>query len=144
MTNERLCGTLTVNTSMKRSNGISQSEQVDVSKSRVLALMGLSESDFKESDVTIVPLMTDGTEGNNGTNGVFGGWFDADGDPGQFANGHVYIEVFTDLWNWNCGLYKDNCWDTSHTVTMQYQYPHNGTLLKVNIKVKFTIENSWW
>ena len=144
VTNERLCGTLTVNTSMKRSNGFSQSEQVVVSKSRVLALMGLSESDFKESDVTIVPLMTDGTEGNNGTNGVFGGWFDADGDPGQFANGHVYIEVFTDLWNWNCGLYKDNCWDTSHTVTMQYQYPHNGTLLKVNIKVKFTIENSWW
>jgi hypothetical protein len=53
--------------------------------------------------------------------------------------------VFQDLWNWNCGLYQWNCYDDSHTVTMQYQYPHNGTLLKVNVKVAFTISgNVWW
>ena len=144
VTNERLCGTLAVNTTMKWSDGYSQSSQIVVPKSKVLTLMGVSESELDEANITIVPLMTDGTEGENGTNGVFGGWFDGDGNPGRYANGHVYIEVFDDLWNWNCGLYKENCYDSAHTVVMQIQYPHNGTLLKVNIKVKFTINTNWW
>ena len=34
---------------------------------------------------------------------------------------------------------------TNFFVTMQYQFPHQGTLLKVNIEVKFTITgSSWW
>jgi hypothetical protein len=103
--------------------------------------MGLSETEFKEANVAIIPLCTDGSEGYNGTNGVFGGWFDADGNPGAFAQGHVYIEVFSDLWNWSCGLHQWVCWEDAHTVTMQYQYPHQGTLLKVNIEVHFKIEN---
>lgn len=143
VTNEKLCGTLTVKTTMQWSGGYSQSDKVAVNKSKVLTLMGVPESEFNETDVTIVPLMSDGSEGENNTNGVFGGWFDGDGNPGRYANGHVYIEVFEDLWNWNCGLYQSNCWDNSHTVVMQYQYPYKGTLLKVNIKVKFTINTGW-
>jgi hypothetical protein len=28
---------------------------------------------------------------------------------------------------------------------MQYQYPHQGTLLKVNVEVHFTItQGGWW
>ena len=52
--------------------------------------------------------------------------------------------MFDDLWNWNCGLHQEHCWDDEHTVTMQMQYPHNGELLKVNIEVHFTIETDWW
>lgn len=147
---EKICGTVSVNTTMDWTTGYSQSNQVKVNKARVLRLMGLQESEFNEDLMSIVPLMNDGTEGPNGTNGAFGGWFDEDGEPGVYANGHVYIEVFQDLWNWNCGLYKENCHDETHDVVMQYQYPHNGQLLKVNIKVHFTIENTdqggggWW
>ena len=124
-------------------------EQIDNELIRTiyeLRLMGISEKDFQESKVSIVPLMNDGTEGSNGTNGVFGGWFNEDGEPGSYAEGHVYIEVFDDLWNWNCGLYQQNCYDEGHTVRMQYQYPVGGVLKKVNVEVRFTIEwgGGWW
>ena len=145
VTDGKLCGTITTNVSMDWDKGYAQTNQVRVSKDRVLSLMGLKESEFSEADVQIVPLFTNGAEGSNGTNGVFGGWFDEDGNPGAYAQGHVYIEVFQDLWNWNCGLYQWNCYDDEHTVTMQYQYPHEGTLLKVNVKVNFTISyGDWW
>ncbi len=142
----RLCGTIPVSTTMQWSKGYDQNNKVSVSKEQVLKLMGIAESDFSEANLSIIPLNTDGSEGSNGTNGTFGGWFDADGNPGAYANGHVYIEVFDDLWNWNCGLYQYQCWDDSHTVTMQYQYPQGGVLLKVNIEVHFTIEQNggWW
>ena len=142
----RLCGTIPVSTTMQWSKGYDQNNKVSVSKEQVLKLMGIAESDFSEANLSIIPLNTDGSEGSNGTNGTFGGWFDADGNPGAYANGHVYIEVFDDLWNWNCDLYQYQCWDDSHTVTMQYQYPQGGVLLKVNIEVHFTIEQNggWW
>ncbi|MBR4899239.1 MAG: CotH kinase family protein [Prevotella sp.] len=144
VTNDKVCGTVTVNVTMDWSKGYNQSNKVKVSKQKVLQLMGISESDLQEPNITIVPLNTDGSEGENHTNGVFGGWFNGEDNPGYYPDGHVYIEVFQDLWNWNCGLYKENCWDDAHTVAMQYQYPHDGTLLKVNVKVNFTINNSWW
>ena len=145
VTTGKLCGTISVNTAMDWNAGYSQSNKVVVSKRKVLNLMGLKDSEFQEANISIVPLNSDGTEGENHTNGTYGGWFDEDNDPGYYDDGHVYIEVFQDLWNWNCGLYQWNCYDDSHTVTMQYQYPHNGTLLKVNVKVAFTISgNVWW
>ena len=145
VTNSKFCGTMKTSVSMDWSKGFSQSNKVKVNRQTLVNLMGISMSTLKDEDLNIVPLDTDGEEGINGTNGVFGAWFDGDGNPGVFANGHVYIEVFDDLWNWNCGLYQQNCYDDEHTVTMQYQYPHNGTLLKVNVEVKFTITGSgWW
>ena len=145
VTGGRLCGTVAVDVAMEWSRGYQQKNKVRVGKGDVLELMGVPEADFQEANVTIVPLMDDGSEGANGTNGVFGGWFDEDGNPGAYADGHVYIEVFQDLWNWSCGLYQEQCWDDEHTVTMQYQYPYQGTLLKVNVEVHFTITgNDWW
>ena len=142
----KLCGTIITSVMMDWNKGYDQDHRIHVSKSKLLELMGLTEATFNEANVTIVPLCTDGSEGINGTNGVFGGWFDENGNPGRYADGHVYIEVFLDLCNWNCGLYQRNCYDSSHTVTMQYQYPHDGTLLKVNVEINFSIENSgaWW
>ena len=144
VTGGKLCGTVTTNVTMDWNQGYAQSNKVKVSKSKVLQLMGLSESDLQEANMSIVPLNTDGSEGENHTNGTYGAWFDEDENPGVFADGHVYIEVFQNLWNWNCGLEQWNCWDSKHTVTMQYQYPHNGTLLKVNVKVNFTITGNDW
>ena len=145
---ERLCGTVDVNTTMEWSNGYHQTNKVVVDRAKVLSLLGVESAAFKEALVTIVPLKTDGTVGSNGTNGTFGGWFNAQGNPGAYAQGHVYIEVFDDLFNWNCGLYKENCSDDTHTVTMQYQYPVGSCLCKVNVRVKFTINNAggghWW
>ena len=142
--NEQLCGTMNVHVEMNYWNGYHQDNQVVVSRAKILQLLGVAEADFKENRMKIVPLMTDGTEGPNGTNGVFGGWFDANGNPGKYAQGHVYIEVFDDLFAWNCGLYQENCHDEVHTVVMQYQYPVETTLRKVNVRVHFTIKSGWW
>lgn len=142
---DRLCGTISTSVAMDWSRGYEQASKVRVSKQRVCQLMGIGQDEMQEASLSIVPLNTDGTEGENHTNGSYGAWFDVDGNPGYYDQGHVYIEVFQDLWNWNCGLYQWNCFDDAHTVTMQYQYPHDGTLLKVNVKVNFTITgNSWW
>ena len=145
-TAQRLCGTITTSATMDWEAGFTQSAKVRVNRQRVANLMGVSMSQLKDDELSIVPLHTNGDEGINGTNGVYGAWFDAEDNPGKYAEGHVYIEVFDDLWNWNCGLYQWNCFDAGHTVTMQYQFPHNGTVLKVNIEVKFTINGSgnWW
>ena len=140
VTDSRLCGTVKTGVTLDWDAGFTQKNKVKVNRQTVANLMGVSMSTLKDADITIVPLDTDGNEGTNGTNGVFGGWFDGDGNPGIFADGHVYIEVFDDLWNWSCGLYQWNCYDDEHTVTMQIQYPHDGTLLKVNVEVKFTIQ----
>ncbi len=140
VTDTRYCGSFSVSKTMEWSYGYSQPTPIHIRKNRVLSLMGIDESDFNEAQVNIVPLYTDGTEGPNGTNGTFGAWFDGDGNPGSFSHGHVYIEVFSDIWNWNCGLEQWRCFDDAHTVTMQIQYPHEGTLLKVDVQVNFTIQ----
>lgn len=141
---ETLAGTIRVSTAMEWSGGFSQSSKVVVDKAQVLALLGISEAQFDKSKLSIVPLTTDGEAGTNGTNGIYGGWFDTDGNPGVFANGHVYIEIFSDLFQWNCGLYQNNCSDTSHTVTMQMRYTDGAAVKKVNVVVTFTISGAWW
>jgi hypothetical protein len=139
-TNEKLCGTIKTSVDMNWFSGFSQANKVTVNKQRVAHLMGINANQLQDSELSIVPLNSDGSEGQNHTNGTFGGWFDEDGNPGYFVDGHVYIEVFEDLWKWSCGLYQNNCYDDSHTVTMQYQYSYEGTLLKVNIEVNVNIK----
>lgn len=140
---ESYCGTISTDVEMNWYSGFTQSAKVRVSKSEVAQLMGIQAKDMDESQLNIVGLDEDGNEGINGTNGKFGAWFDEDNAPGNFADGHTYIEIYDDLWNWSCGLYQNNCDDDDHTVTMQYQYPHNGKLLKVNVEVNFTISFGW-
>lgn len=141
---ETLRGTLDVYTTLQWSDGYNQNVKVEVNRAKVLQLLGVTTAEFKESGVTIVPLNNDGTVGPNNTNGVFGGWFNADGEPRVWNGGHVYIEVFSDLFNWSCGVRNDTCYDDEHLVTMQYQYQVGSELRKVNVRVHFTIEQGWW
>ena len=144
-TNDKICGTLSVKATMDWNRGFNQNTHIVVDKQNVLKMMGLQASEFQEANLSIVPLNNDRSEGENHTNGSYGAWYDANGNTCYFNDGHVYIEVFHDLWNWNCGLYQYNCFDDHHAVSMQYQYPHAGTLLKVNVDVDFTITgNNWW
>lgn len=141
-TDETLAGTLRVSAQMTWRGGFSQTNKVVVDKAQFLQLIGISEAQFDATKLSIVPLDTDGEEGPNGTNGTYGAWFDADGDPGDFSDGHVYIEIFDDLFQWNCGLYQSNCSDSGHTVTMQMRYADGTTLKKVNVIVTFSISGA--
>ena len=142
ITSEQFCGTMTVNVSMNRSLGFSQSNQVIIDPSALAQLLGVAPASFNVKDIAaIVPLNTDGTVGENHTNGVFGGWFNMDGSPRYFDEGHVYIEVFGDLLHWNCGLNQALCTDNRHAVMMQVQYHDGNVLKKANVKVDFTISS---
>ena len=141
----RLCGTLKVEAALDWNRGFDQSSRIRIDKQKVLDLMGLKAGEFQEANLQLVPLNNDGGEGENHTNGAYGAWFDSEGNTCYFNDGHVYIEVFQDLWKWNCGLYQYNCFDNHHSVGMQYQYPHDGTLLKVNVDVEMNITGTgWW
>ena len=68
---------------------------------------------------------------------------DANGEPYTWDSGHVYIEVFYDLFSWNCGVRTDagHCVrGHKHTVTMQYQYRDTDCIKAVNVEVTFTVE----
>ena len=143
--NDKLCGSINAQATMDWSRGFDQQNRIALNKQKVLNLMGIQANEFQEANLSLVPINNDGSEGENHTNGAYGAWFDAEGNTCHFNDGHVYIEVFHDLWNWNCGLYQYNCFDNQHVVSMQYQYPHDGTMLKVNVDVNFTITgNHWW
>lgn len=133
-------GTISVDVAMTWWGGFSQNSKVVVDKDTFLGIIGVSSADFSAGRLTIVPLNSDGTVGDNHTNGTNGGaWFDADANAGYYADGHVYIEVFDDLFQWSCGLYQQNCRDKTHTVTMQMQYDTGTAVRKVNVVVRFTI-----
>ena len=144
ITDTLFCGTLSLDVTLKQRDGYNQKVKIQVNKDSVLQLMGIDSAEFKEKKLVIVPLMNDGSEGVNRTTGNYGGWFNGDGEPQDWGHGHVYIEVFDDLWNWNCGVHPQNCNEEEHTVVMQMQYPYNGILLEVNVKVNFTINWDWW
>ncbi len=135
----QLCGTVSTTATLSWYAGYNQYSTVKVDRQQVFSLMGIDNAVFQPGNMTIVPLNADGSEGINNTNGVFGGWFGPDGDLLNWPFGHVYIEVGSDLWNWSCGLNNDCCFDDTHTVTMQMQYPHQGVLKKVNVEVNFQI-----
>ncbi len=138
----RFCGTVKTNVTMSYAKGYSQSVKVEINPSEVAALMSISTADLASAPLTILPLHRDGTIGSNNTNGYFGGWFNADGNPYDWGQGHVYIEVFDNLFSWNCGLRNE--WGYcevghTHTVTMQLQYPGDEETLTVNVDITFTI-----
>ncbi len=136
------CGTISCDVTMSYQSGYSQTVTVKVDESTLLLMLGISSEQLYSENLMILPLKTDGSEGENNTNGVFGGWFEADNNPGYWANGHVYIEVFNNLTEWNCGLRAENGYCSighQHTVRMQYQYTQGTETRTVTVIVNFTI-----
>ena len=137
------CGSIPLNLTLQYSTGYDQNVKINVPAEQVAALMGISVDELMSAPLTIVPLHRDGSVGDNRTNGNFGGWFNGDGNPYDWGQGHVYIEVFNDLFSWDCGVRAGNghCErGHSHDVTMQYRYEKVNKLLTVNVDIKFTVE----
>jgi hypothetical protein len=135
-------GTLVCHDTLSYQLGYNQPVTVDIPEDSVLALLDITHDQLYGADLRIVPLKTDGTEGMNNTNGVFGGWFEADNNPGFWAYGHVYIEVMEDRTHWNCGLRAETgfcAMGDSHTVRMQYQYNTAEETRTVTVIVNFII-----
>lgn len=136
------CGTITCDITMSYSLGYSQTVTVNVEESTLLSMLGITSGQLYSTDMRIVPLKTDGIEGMNNTNGVFGAWFEADNNPGYWANGRVYIEIFDNITIWNCGLRAGEGYCSvgeQYSVRMQYQFTQGTETRTVTIIVNFTI-----
>jgi len=122
--------TLSITQSCSYRGGYSQSGKISVSQTDVEAALGGAPSD-------LVPLNSDGTEGQNTAAGSYGAWFDNDGDTSEWAYGLVYIES-NDLYSWKYGCHPDNSSRGDKcTVTMQYRRGAKA----VNVEVQFVINN---
>jgi hypothetical protein len=136
------CGTISCNVTMSYQLGYNQTVTINVDENTLLSKLGITPVQLNSPDMKIVPLKTDGSEGMNNTNGVFGGWFEADNNPGYWSNGHVYIEIFNNLTEWNCGLRAQTGYCSvgdKHCVRMQYQYTQGTETKTVTVIVNFTI-----
>lgn len=124
-----LAGTIEKSQAVTFSKGYSQTGKISLSEADVTALLG-------GKPTSLVPLNTDGTEGDNTAAGTYGAWFDTDGDTGPWAYGHIYIES-NSLYSWSYGCHPDNCQrGDTHTVTMQYRRGSQA----VNVVVTFTVK----
>ena len=109
-------------------SGYSQWGSISIAKNDVETALGGAPAE-------LVPLNADGSEGTNTAAKTYGAWFDAEGDTGAWAAGHVYIESDS-LYSWAFGCHPDNCWyDETHTVTMQYRRGAKA----VNVVVTFHV-----
>jgi hypothetical protein len=136
------CGTIICDVTLSYSLGYHQIVTVNVHETALLSMLGITNEQLYSSELKIVPLNTDGSEGMNNTNGVFGGWFEADNNPGYWANGHVYIEVFDNLTVWSCGLRAEEGYCSvgeQHSVRMQYQLIQGTEIKTVTVIVNFTV-----
>lgn len=136
------CGTLTCDVTLSYRTGYDQEATVNVDENALLAKLGITNGQLYGDGMKIVPLKKDGSEGMNNTNGIFGGWFEADNDPGYWTAGHVYIEVFDNLTVWNCGLRAEDGYcavGDKHTVRMQYQYTQGTETRTVTVVVNFSV-----
>jgi hypothetical protein len=136
------CGTISCDVTMSYQLGYNQNVKVPIDEPTLLSMLGISTEQLYSEDLKIVPLRTDGSEGDNNTNGVYGGWFEGDNNPGYWERGHVYIEIFDNLTEWNCGLRAENGYcaiGDQHSVRMQYQYTQGTKTWTVTVIVNFTI-----
>lgn len=138
----QLVGTLTKDCTLDFSRGYTQNVTIQVDVAELATLLGVESSSLSTSNLTLVPIDADGTEGENTAAKTYGAWFDADGNTVSYAgDSHVFIES-DDLWNWDCGCHPSNCQrGDAHTVSMQYRYVSDtGQGLSVNVQVNFTVQ----
>ena len=132
-------GGFEVKANMCADMGYTQTFSIDIDKDKLITLLGVSN--FSESNLSLVPLNSDGSEGSNTAAGTYGAWFDDQGDTNYWGSGHVFIES-NDLYSWGLGCHPDNCEaGHTHTISMQYKYRQGrgGSSKKVTVKVVFSI-----
>lgn len=138
------CGTIETDVTLLYSLGYKQSVTVNIDENKLISMMGITREKLYSDNMKIVPLNVDDSEGLNNTNGKFGAWFEADNNPGEWSNGHVYIEIFDHLTSWDCGLRAGEEYCSigdRHSVRMQYQYTQDSETKILTIIVNFTITN---
>ena len=136
------CGTISCDVAMSYQLGYSQTVTVYVAENNLLSLLGITHDELYGPSLKIVPLNNDGSEGMNNTNGIYGGWFESNNNPGYWSNGHVFIEIDANLTEWSCGLRADDGYCSvgeQHSVRMQYQYTQGTETKTVTVTVNFTI-----
>jgi hypothetical protein len=136
------CGTISCDVTLSYETGYHQDATITVDESSLLSKLGITTGQLYSDGMKIVPLKTDGSEGMNNTNGVFGGWFEADNNPGYWSKGHVYIEIMDNRTVWNCGLRAEDGYcavGDKHTVRMQYQFTQETVTKTLTVVVTFTI-----
>ncbi len=133
-----IVGTIKRIYTMQFSLGYHQYIRVDVDKSEIADLFGVDDSMLTESSMGLIPLNSDGSEGDNTAAGQYGAWFDASGDTNNYnyGNVHVFIES-DDPFSMSCGCHPWNCAvNHTHTVTMQYRYEDKAVNLEVTFNIK--------
>ena len=137
------CGEISYDVNMLYSLGYQQNVRININEDSVLSKLGVARSELYSSAMVIVPLHTDGSEGVNNTNGVFGAWFEGDNNPGEWSNGHVFIEIYENLTQWECGLRNEGGYCSvgdTHKVKMQYQFTKEEEIKTLTIAVDFAID----
>lgn len=138
------CGEIQVSQTLSYRSGYGQSVKVDIDMDVLSEKLGMSAEQISFANgLVFYPLNNDGSIGQNNTNGNFGGWFNSNGEPRYWNEGHVYIEIFADPLHWDCGVHPDNCRSGhEHTVVMQLQCPdYTENVLKIlDIHVTFIIK----
>ena len=135
-------GTITTSVTLDFSAGYSQSVKVEIDKAELASLLGVAASTLNTRNLDLVPLDSDGTEGENTASGAYGAWFDAYGDTNDYYYGNVHVFIESgDLYSWGCGCHPENCSDgDTHTVRMEYRYATGTDVGKsVTVVVTFNI-----
>lgn len=146
--------TLTREVTLQYATGYTQDVQISVTRDELASALGASAADLNTSTLSLVPLNTDGSAGDNTAAKAYGAWFGSTGNPVAYNNDQrVFIES-NDLYTWNCGLEQSNVADgETYTVRMQYRYAKQGMTRgkAVTVAVTFTISGSssgswddWW
>lgn len=120
--------TVKVKAKAEYASGYGQSYRIVLDGSKIEAMLG-------GTPTSLQPLNADGTVGSNTAAGLYGAWFDAQGNTNSWGFGHVYIES-NELYSWAYGCHPGNCsaGDT-HTVKMQYQRGGQNVTVEVQFDV---------
>lgn len=132
--------TITINAIMNAADGYGQDFRIEINQTVLAEMFRVPVENMWAMD--LVALNSDGSVGQNTAAGVYGAWFDANGNTNQWGSGHVYIES-NELYSWACGSHPDNCYSGhTHTVYMKYSMNVNGKTKSVVVKINFGINTA--
>ncbi len=131
-----MVGSFDVNVTCSFSKGYSQSGKINISRAKLKEYMG----EYDEENLTLVPVNSNGMEGENTAADEYGAWYDENGDTAPWGRGHVYIES-NDLFSWSYGCHPANCAKgDSHVVRMRYVNDDGDVVRVADVYVRFAVQ----